>query len=617
MRISLTIIALWTVFLVQAQSITVFQDTVVCSNDSITLYAEVDGSYGTDAYEVNEIPYSPEPIGGTVINMTDDTDDGPNDIGFDFCFFGEVYNDFWLCSNGWISFVNPGAGWTTNWTPDGPLPDGAGNVPKTAIFAPWTDWHTGLCTNCIFYELVGTAPFRRLIISYEDVPLFSCTGFEGTFQIVLHETTNTITNHLIDVDVCTTWDLGISTQGIQNQDGTVAFTVPGRNATEWSASGESWEYVASAITWYDASTGDIVGTGDSIIVSPEETTTYVAEVTLCDGDTYSDSATVTISTPYEVTWDIDQILCFGDDNGSIDLNVTGNSNPMSYEWSTGETGDNINDLGPGIYTVVVEEEDGCVVNLEFVLNEPPELTLVIADFQHITCFEGNDGYIFLDGSGGVPPYEFYDGDSYTPDSNFTMLTAGLYTLQVEDANGCTQEVELELTQPEELTVEAGNNPVIPFGGQTSINAVTSAAGAYTIVWLPDTGLSCNNCLDPIASPLNTTTYFITVTDENGCTAVDEITVNVELDFSVPSAFTPNGDGLNDMFTIRADFIDEFNMEIYNRWGELVFSANDIFLGWDGISAGVEQEIGTYIYQIRATTVNGTEISKSGTIALLR
>ncbi|MBK7442607.1 MAG: hypothetical protein IPI65_13990 [Bacteroidetes bacterium] len=107
-----------------------------------------------------------------------------------------------------------------NWTPDGPIPDAAADVPKAAIFAPWTDWHSGLCTNCIYHEVVGVAPNRKLIVSYDDVPLFSCTGFLGSFQIVLYETSNKIENHLTHVDVCPGWDLGIATQGILNEDGT-------------------------------------------------------------------------------------------------------------------------------------------------------------------------------------------------------------------------------------------------------------------------------------------------------------------------------------------------------------------------------------------------------------
>ena len=332
---------------------------------------------------------------------------------------------------------------------------------------------------------------------------------------------------------------------------------------------------------------------------------------------YTDSATVTISAPFDVDWNLGLIQCFGDADGFIDLNVTGNSNPMIYEWSTGATTDNITGLGPGTYTVSVEEEDGCALDFEFVITEPAELTLTVDDFQDITCFEGSDGYIYLNPGGGVLPYTISDGASSGTDSLFDLLTAGTYTYTLTDANGCEVVVTQVLEQPEELEVDAGTNPIIPFGGQTVLDAETNATGTYTIEWLPTTDLSCTDCLNPVASPDNTTTYSILITDENGCTASDQVTVNVQLDFTVPNAFTPNGDGLNDMFMVRADFLEEFEMIIYNRWGEEIFRSEDISKGWNGMYNDTEQEVGTYMFLVKATTINGNELLKTGTVSLLR
>ena len=144
---------------------------------------------------------------------------------------------------------------------------------------------------------MGVAPNRKTIITFEEVPLFSCTTYEGTFQFVLHETTNLVENHLWEVDVCPAWDLGIA-QGIHNQTGTVAYTVPGRNATDWAATDESWQYVQQHPGMMPAP-GWWLELGDSIDVSPDVTTIF-AEVTLCDGSTYTDSATVTIAAPFDI-----------------------------------------------------------------------------------------------------------------------------------------------------------------------------------------------------------------------------------------------------------------------------------------------------------------------------
>lgn len=599
------------------QSIDVHPDTVICSGEPVTLYADVEGVLGTLTYTVEEIPFAPEPIGGTSMTMVDDTYTGGFDIGFDFCFFGEVYDEVFICSNGWISFVTPGAGWSTNWTPDGPIPDNATNVPKAAVMPAWTDWHTGLCANCIHRELLGTAPYRRFVITYEEVPLFSCTGYEGTFQIILYETTNVIEHHLTNVDVCDMWDLGISTEGIHNEDGTEAYTVPDRNAEDWSATDNSWRFTPDQITWYVLPSSTVIGYGDSIVVNPGVTTSYYAEVTFCDGTTMTDTVEIGISTPYDVIYVGHEITCHGQSDGWIDLTVTGNSNPVTFLWNTGATTDSIGGLGPGTYTVEVEEEGGCKTTLEFELIDPPLLELGIADSQNVTCFNGADGEILLDANGGTPPYLFFINDQVYSDSLFTELTAGSYLFIVKDMRGCFDTLAIELTQPPEILVDAGNNQVIPYGGVTLIDAYTDATPPFTIAWTPSTWLSCTDCIDPMASPLENTTYLLTIIDAAGCIGFDEIDIIVELDLILPNVFTPNGDGLNDFFHISMDFIESGTMQIYDRWGTLLLSTSDITKGWDGTKNGTAQEIGTYIYLINATTTSGTQIEKAGTITLLR
>lgn len=602
-----------------AQGIVAYPDTTICSAEPVWLHATVDGSYGTESYVYENIPFAPEPVGGTVHNMVDDTHIGPFSIGFDFCYFGEVYDKFYIASNGWISFLPPSGAMDVNWTPDGPIPDAAADVPKAAIFAPWTDWHSGLCTNCIFHEVVGTAPNRKLIVSYDEVPLFSCTGFEGIFQIVIYETSNKIENHLTHVDVCAAWDLGIATQGIINEDGTEAFTIVGRNATDWSADDESWVWLPSAINWYETATGTFLGTGDSIEVTPGVTTTYTAEVLLCDGTTYSDEVTVTISTPYDIAIDVQNIVCNGDNNAWIDVDVTGNTNPVTYLWSTGSVEDSIYDLGPGVYSVTIQEEDGCAIVQEITITEPAELLLDTVSTVDVTCFGGNDGVVILNADGGVQPYIFsYDGVNWQTDSNFIAMEAGLYTFFVKDANGCTVSfLNVIVDEPDPIAVDAGPNFTIEYGSSVVLQGTTSVSPVVSIVWEPEEGLSCTDCMQPTAQPTFNTTYYITITDADGCTAIDSVNVWVNIDFNVPNAFTPNGDGLNDVFNIQTDLLISYNISIYNRWGELVFTSADITKGWDGNVGEKPQEIGTYLYFIESVTTLNTPIAKTGTITLLR
>lgn len=605
-----------------SQSIDAYPDTVVCSAEPVTLYAIVDGVWGTDSYTYEDIPYVPEAIGGTSISMVDDThvpsSSSGYDIGFDFCFFGETYDRFWIASNGWISFELPTSAWDVNWTPDGPVPDDADNVPYPAIYGPWEDWHTGLCSNCVHYETTGTAPFRRLIVTWEEVPLFLCTSDEGTFQIVLHETTNIIDHHLTEIPSCASWGGGYSIQGIEDETGDEAYAVTGRNYDVWETSDESGRWVPNSINWYETATGTFIGSGDSIIVNPAITTTYTAEITLCDGTTVTDNVTVTIASPYEVTYELQNIQCFGDGNGFIDLTISGNINPMIYTWSNGETTEDLMDLGPGTYSVTIEETDGCITYFDFIITEPPLLTLDTTETFNIICHGGDDGFIHTIAGGGTEPYSFtINGGSPQTFSDFNGLIAGDYSITVTDAFGCTHTIDVSLTEPELITVDAGPDQVMQYGGFVNINAVSNASTLSSITWSPAVELSCIDCLTPEATPYNTITYTIVVENEFGCTASDNITVFVQYDYSIANVFSPNNDGINDIFHLEAEFITGIELYIYSRWGELVYSTTDMRSGWDGTLRGKQAELGTYTYVLTTYNLDTSKEIRTGTILLIR
>ncbi len=237
----------------------------------------------------------------------------------------------------------------------------------------------------------------------------------------------------------------------------------------------------------------------------------------------------------------------------------------------------------------------------------------------VICFGGDEGSVILNADGGVTPYLFsFDGVNFQTDSNFLTMEAGIYTFIVKDAYGCTTTFEgVVISQPEPTLVEAGPNTVIEYGSSTPLSATTSVSPIVNILWTPAEGLSCTDCLQPIAAPTFNTTYYVVITDENGCLAIDSVTVWVDIDFNVPNAFTPNDDGLNDEFNIQTEMLISYYIAIYNRWGDLVFTSDDINEGWNGTLNGVLQEIGTYMYVIESVTTMNTPITKTGTLTLLR
>jgi gliding motility-associated-like protein len=150
----------------------------------------------------------------------------------------------------------------------------------------------------------------------------------------------------------------------------------------------------------------------------------------------------------------------------------------------------------------------------------------------------------------------------------------------------------------------------------------TATGGSKYVWSPASSLSNPNIANPIAVPAQTTTYYVQISNGNGCSVEDSIEVKVlvgEADngYLLPSAFTPNNDGFNDCFGIKKwGYVTNLDFRIYNRWGNLIFHTVNSAECWDGTYKGLQQTSDAYVYQIRAKTICGN-VFRKGTIILIR
>jgi gliding motility-associated-like protein len=245
-----------------------------------------------------------------------------------------------------------------------------------------------------------------------------------------------------------------------------------------------------------------------------------------------------------------------------------------------------------------------------------------ADIRDASCSGKCDGRIELTVLTGTPPFTFQWSHGPTTDS-VGGLCAGNYSVTVTDIDGNDVVGNFLIKEPPPLTVLAGNDTTIEYGQSVQLNA-TSAGWQVTYNWEPPVDLSCTDCQNPVATPLMTTTYTVTVTDSAGCQGMDVITITVvdNVGLYVPNAFSPNGDGENDfifVFVTGSNVLDVFN--IYNRWGQLVFSTNVIqngqSLGWDGTFKGEPQPVGCYAFVARAVDANGQDQLVTGNITLMR
>jgi gliding motility-associated-like protein len=313
------------------------------------------------------------------------------------------------------------------------------------------------------------------------------------------------------------------------------------------------------------------------------------------------------------------VTCFGDNDGSASISVSGGVSPYTYLWSpTGGTNSSATLLAAGNYTFTVTDSFSCSSVLNMTIGSPSQITLGATETD-ISCGSGG-GQISTNVNGGSGTYSYAWSPNGETSSFLIDLAVGNWGLIVTDSEGCTASgsysietigsLDLFVT-PSSTTIEAGSTVEL------------TAFGATTYSWSPSNTLSCSDCADPIASPTSTTTYILIGADEYGCSGSDEVTVIVKLNCAeifVPTVFSPNGDNLNEKLVVcglGSGCVKEYKFEVFDRWGQRVFVSEDITLHWDGQYKGKELNSAVFVYKLYALKSDLTVIEKSGNVTLSR
>jgi PKD repeat protein len=311
------------------------------------------------------------------------------------------------------------------------------------------------------------------------------------------------------------------------------------------------ELAGGGYTWSWAPTAGLSATNiPNPVAKPESTTTYTVTVTDANGCTAVNTITIEVRPPLAAVATATDYL-IGDCDGStttLDVSVTGGELPYIYSWDpvaslTGATTKNPV-AKPAVnttYTVTVTDANGCTVTASVTINVAPPLTATAAvDDDPIGACQTSVAHLSTTVSGGEGGYTYlWDNEGTLDDATKANPVAKpavstLYTVTVTDANGCTTTAQVQVNVAPDLTVTATADDEIIGTCPTSVANLTATgaggelltSGDYTYNWTPAAGLNYTNVKSPVAKPAATTTYTVTITDRNGCTASDQITITV-------------------------------------------------------------------------------------------
>jgi gliding motility-associated-like protein len=252
---------------------------------------------------------------------------------------------------------------------------------------------------------------------------------------------------------------------------------------------------------------------------------------------------------------------------------------------------------------------------------PAFVNLSTGETTTSSCDNAAQGTITISATGGIAPYSYsINGGAFQTSNTFSNLTPGAKTITIRDfACGIITKTVTVPVRPAP-TVNAGADKTIVEGDDAALSGNSSGSPA-TIAWTPNSSiLSGSNSFAPVVKPATTTAYIMTVTDANGCISTDNAVVTViPYCIRVMNAFTPNGDGINDVWLVTngAPCTNNIAVAVYNRYGNVVHKDDSYQNKWDGNYKGKPVADGTYYYTVTFRTITGKLVSLRGDVTVLR
>lgn len=489
----------------------------------------------TTTYELNSLECPTPPAeGGTPTSLfIDDAWTDPINLTFNFCFFGEVYDRVQIGANGALRFeLDPtdvgGGSNAWNLDTDNSIPNNTNpTLAEGNIFGVVHDIDPSVCGD-LNYIIAGTAPARQFIVNFTEICHFSnaCNDLKSTTQIILYESSNAIDINVFEKPICPTWNDGLAGIGIQNNDGTIGFTPPGRDIGVWEATNEFWRFSPSqgdanyTFEWQNEA-GDVLSNDPNYTVIPTSgSTTYTAVVNYdrCDGT----SATITDDVVVTLTGTGDASFTMTPDCTSATAQVTGsvggtfsfNPAPTDTALIDSTTGEITNGTGGTTYTVQYEVTGVCAATAT------QTVTLLPPDDSSFTLAPTCDGATatITGATGGTFAFNPAPTDGASIDTTTGAITGGTqgtaYTVEYTTAGDCptttSQTVTVFVVEDASFTLTATcDNGLV-------VNVTGDAGGTFAFNPAPTDDATIDATTGVIANTTQGETYTVEYTTGGPC-----------------------------------------------------------------------------------------------------
>jgi gliding motility-associated-like protein len=333
--------------------------------------------------------------------------------------------------------------------------------------------------------------------------------------------------------------------------------------------------------------------------------TYTATVTDAKGCTVGVSTTVAEAPVYDLQEVVKNISCFGKKDGSIQLNIIGGKAPLTIQWAHGPKEPVLNNLGKGVYSVVITDAGGCKIEREFVINEPQPLDLSSTVNDALDCVDPNSGSILVTPFGGTPPYT-YNWSNGAKTQNLVGIAPGSYSLELVDAMGCRILRQFTVIRPLPLEVSVARTServCNPRGLKSNFKvAVTGGIAPYTVTW--NRGTQTNGGLTMDTQELGV--FIVTVTDARGCIQTKRMEV-IETDPLVPE-FDYKSASFDFSYENLVNFEVKFTNTSTGKYKEVIWDFGDgaVSSEWEPMHKYAKP--GTYTISLKLKDLDGCVVN---------